>query len=256
MKVQGWVFVVSNPSAPELSRISFSVKQPATRVQELNKTKDGLPFVLEYEVIVDQPRRYRDLACRKLEEAGKHEWKEWFRCSPVEAAMVIREVVGERGIVAESLKRLEKTERDEILFPGREPGEMARPDAVALEETGKSEEDPARSAREKLHEELEKVRQELAAHEKRPAEGPAVKELNLEVSSDTVERGFPWDYVALLFADIGCVYIAFSATGLFTAVLAALLAVGLSALLGYLIWSYREEARKRNAASKEENRLS
>ncbi|HNT27206.1 MAG TPA: hypothetical protein PKH10_03410 [bacterium] len=250
MKVQGWVFVVSNPSAPELSRISFSVKQPATRVEELNRTKDGLPFVLEYEVIVDHPQRYKELACRELTAAGKHEWKEWFRCSPVEAAMVIRKVIGEHGIVAESLKRLEKTGRDEVAFPDRETMESVRPETVAPEEASRKDEDRARSEREKLHEELEKARQELAAQEKRPDEGPAVKELNIEVSSDIPERGFPWDYVALLVADTGCIYIAFSATGLFTAVLAALLAVGLSALLAYLIWSYHEETKKRDATKK------
>lgn len=251
MKVQGWVFIVSNPSAPELSRISFSVKQPATRVEELNRTKEGPPFVLEYEVIVDHPRHYKELACRELEAAGKHEWKEWFRCSPVEAAMIIRKVIGDGKIVAESLKRLEKAEQDEALFPSREIIESVRPEAVLLlEEDEKKDENRARSEREKLHEEVEKARQELAAQEKKPDEGPAVKELNIEASSDAPERGFPWDYVALLIADTGCIYIAFSATGLFTTVLAALLAIGLSALLAYLIRSYHEETKKRDAAKK------
>ncbi len=118
MKARGWVFVVTNPLAPELCRVSFSAKDPEWRAREMNRNGAEHPFVVEYAVAIDNPHWYKLMACRKLTEEGKQEIKDWFRCPSEDAAAAVREAVGKNRIFSELIRGIENVKRAEPLPDG------------------------------------------------------------------------------------------------------------------------------------------
>lgn len=95
--MRGWVYVISNKAMPHLVKIGFTLKDPDARARELEQTGVPHPFVVEYEVLVRNPRVLEQCAHRKLE--GHRERKEWFRCTVAQAVASIRAVVGQTAIV-------------------------------------------------------------------------------------------------------------------------------------------------------------
>jgi hypothetical protein len=87
MGTRGWVYVISNKSMPGLAKIGYSSKDPHGRAQELDNTGCPLPYVVEYDVLVESPREVEQQAHQQLSE--KREGKEWFRCSLEEAIATV-----------------------------------------------------------------------------------------------------------------------------------------------------------------------
>ncbi len=112
MIVRGSIYVVTTPLSPDLCLIGFSAKTLELRIKEMMKKKPGQRFIIEYAVVVDNPHRHCHIAREKLMEQGKHEWKEWFRCAPDEAAMVIRDAIGRARIYSEEVRGEERLQKD------------------------------------------------------------------------------------------------------------------------------------------------
>ncbi|MDP3007730.1 MAG: DUF1566 domain-containing protein [Methylococcales bacterium] len=87
--MKGWVYIITNKAMPNLLKVGFSTKDPELRAQELHTT--GVPhrFVVEYDVLVNEPTDIEQAAHNLLK--NYHENKEWFNCSIETAVMAIRQ---------------------------------------------------------------------------------------------------------------------------------------------------------------------
>lgn len=95
MKIRGWVYVLSNEAMLGLLKVGYSTKDPKLRSAELNGT--GLPydFVVEYDVLIENPRDIEQLVHREL--SSFHEKKEFFRTTISTVVRAIRKVAGATG---------------------------------------------------------------------------------------------------------------------------------------------------------------
>ena len=109
--MKGWVYVMTNPSMPGLIKVGFSMSDPELRAQELANT--GVPgtYLVEYEVLTNNPFRVEQAAHARL--SHRHEGKEWFRCATEEAVASIRVVVG-GDIINEEFKKASRQKALEI----------------------------------------------------------------------------------------------------------------------------------------------
>lgn len=64
-----------------------------------------LPYVVDYEVLIEHPRDIEQQVHRKLFEFRKG--REWFRCTPEFAVSVVQQIVGD-GAIVESFKRADR----------------------------------------------------------------------------------------------------------------------------------------------------
>ena len=109
--MKGWVYVITNKSMPGLVKIGYSMQDPELRARELNHTGSPSPYVVDYEVLVDEPRQIEQIAHRKLQ--AKNEGKEWFRCSAEEAIAAIKSVAGP-SVQVENFKRADRAKAESI----------------------------------------------------------------------------------------------------------------------------------------------
>ncbi len=100
---RGWVYVLSNKAMPGLLKIGFSTKDPMDRAVELEGTGVPFSFVLEYDVLVQDPRSVEVNTHRSLSQ--RHEAKEFFRTSVDDAISAIKAVMAEQGKQAFSEQR-------------------------------------------------------------------------------------------------------------------------------------------------------
>jgi hypothetical protein len=102
MSVRGWVYVLTNKAMPGLVKIGFSTKDPFLRAQELEGTGLPHPYVVEYDVLVIEPRDVEQAVHTQLR--AHNESKEFFRAEVIAAVNAIREVIAsqEKSIIAES----------------------------------------------------------------------------------------------------------------------------------------------------------
>lgn len=86
--MKGWVYIITNKAMPNLVKVGYSTKDPELRAEELHTT--GVPhrFVVEYDVLVHEPRDIEQVAHNLLK--NYHANKEWFNCSVETAIMEIR----------------------------------------------------------------------------------------------------------------------------------------------------------------------
>jgi len=75
--VKGWVYIISNKAMPDMIKVGYSTKDPKERANELG-TGSPYPYQVEYEVLVDNPRKIEKLSHDIL--SFVNEGKEWFRC--------------------------------------------------------------------------------------------------------------------------------------------------------------------------------
>lgn len=89
------MYVLSNKGIQDLVKIGFSTKDPAMRAIELEGT--GLPYeyIVEYDVLVDDPRAVEQATHRRLRDV--HANKEFFKIDIENAARTIREVIASQG---------------------------------------------------------------------------------------------------------------------------------------------------------------
>jgi len=100
MSIRGWVYVITNRALPGLVKIGYSTKDPSLRADELNHTGCPTPYVVEYDVLVIDPREFEQKIHASLHEVI--EGKEWFRCSLSHAIHAVKSVVGENIIIEKS----------------------------------------------------------------------------------------------------------------------------------------------------------
>ncbi len=99
MGVRGWVYIVTNVCMPGLVKVGYSTKDPGLRAEELNHTGVPTPYVVEYDVLVVEPRTVEKCVHESLQE--HHAGKEWFKCGIEQAIRAIRTAAGD-GLIFES----------------------------------------------------------------------------------------------------------------------------------------------------------
>jgi hypothetical protein len=103
--MKGWVYVITNKAMSNLVKVGFTLKDPDQRANELNHTGTPHPYVVEYEILVDNPHDIEQATHKYLRV--KREGKEWFRCYPEEAIAWIKTAVG-NGFYAENYKKADR----------------------------------------------------------------------------------------------------------------------------------------------------
>ncbi len=91
--IRGWVYIIINQAMPDLVKIGYSTKDPIMRAQELNNTGSPHPYIVAYDVLVHDPKKFE----HQIHETckNKREGKEWFNLSVPDAIVVIRNVTGD-----------------------------------------------------------------------------------------------------------------------------------------------------------------
>jgi hypothetical protein len=105
--MKGWVYVITNKAMPDIVKVGFSTKDPAARADELNHTGSPHPYVVEYEMLIEDPYRIEQLSHRHLSQF--HERKEWFKCCVEQAIAAIQKAANGRQIT-EDFKRASREE--------------------------------------------------------------------------------------------------------------------------------------------------
>ena len=121
--MKGWVYVISNKAMHGLVKVGFSTKDPELRAAELNHTGSPHPYVVEYEMLIEEPYQIEQHTHRLL--SAKREGKEWFRCSAEEAVVAIKHIAGTRAI-SETYKRAERAKAETLHQQEREEQEAGR----------------------------------------------------------------------------------------------------------------------------------
>jgi T5orf172 domain len=103
--MKGWIYVISNKAMPNLIKVGHSTKDPQLRAQELDHTGAPHPYLVEYEMLIEEPSKLERQVHKVL--SSVHERKEWFRCTAEEAIAAIQLAAGGRAI-NESFKRAER----------------------------------------------------------------------------------------------------------------------------------------------------
>jgi hypothetical protein len=109
--MKGWVYVITNKSMPGLVKVGYTSKDPALRANELNHTGSPHPYVVDYEVLVDEPYKIEQKTHNRL--SSFFEGKEWFRCSREKAIAAIQSETN-GAIHLENFKRTEAVKVQEI----------------------------------------------------------------------------------------------------------------------------------------------
>lgn len=111
--MRGWVYVITTKAMPDLVKVGYTSKDPESRAQELYTTGTPHPFVVDYEVLVENPFQIEQRVHRALNTV--HENKEWFRCTVEESVIAIKEAAGNE-ILLENFKKLEKIKIESQIY--------------------------------------------------------------------------------------------------------------------------------------------
>ena len=109
--MKGWVYIISNPAMPGLIKVGYSTKDPALRARELNNTGAPHAYLVEYEMLIEDPFQVEQQAHKSLRSFREN--REWFRCSCEEAIAAIQRVSGGRAI-NEAFKRADRERAEKI----------------------------------------------------------------------------------------------------------------------------------------------
>lgn len=109
--MKGWVYVITNKAMPGLVKVGYTMKDPELRAAELNHTGSPHPYVVDYELLVEEPRDIERDTHSRLRSF--REGKEWFRCSSEEAIAAIKALVGPPPLV-ENFKRADRERAEDI----------------------------------------------------------------------------------------------------------------------------------------------
>ena len=111
--MKGWVYIITNKAMPGLVKVGQSSKDPELRAQELGNTGIPHPFLVEYDILIDNPYEVEQKAHKSLKKY--REGKEWFKCSIELAAEEIKKVIAntKREIYHENLINLEIRKKQE-----------------------------------------------------------------------------------------------------------------------------------------------
>lgn len=109
--MKGWVYVITNKAMPGLVKVGYSMKDPDFRAAELNHTGAPHPYLVEYELLIEEPYTVEQKTHKLLSQ--KREAKEWFRCSPEEAVAAIKQIAG-NSTINETYKRAERAKAEAL----------------------------------------------------------------------------------------------------------------------------------------------
>lgn len=121
--MKGWVYVISTKSMHGLVKVGFSTKDPELRAEELNHTGSPHPYVVEYDMLIEDPYAIEQKTHQFL--SLKREAKEWFRCSAEEAVAAIKQVSGTDAI-SETYKRADRAKAEALHQQELEAKEIKR----------------------------------------------------------------------------------------------------------------------------------
>lgn len=86
----GWIYILSNPSMPNLIKIGKTTRQVQTRVKELNRaTGVPTPFKIEYAFYVTDCHAVENAVHRALRHARTNSRREFFTVTPEDAKIVV-----------------------------------------------------------------------------------------------------------------------------------------------------------------------
>lgn len=125
--MSGWVYVITNKAMPGIIKIGFSTRPPERRAAELNHTGTPHPYLVDYEIKVNNPRLVERRAHERLRY--RREGKEWFRCSVEEGIAAIKAAAGARF----QNERSRRAEREKARTLQRQEIERRKHEAI-LEE--------------------------------------------------------------------------------------------------------------------------
>lgn len=148
--MKGWVYVFSNKAMPGLVKVGFSTKAPELRAAELNHTGSPYSYVVEYEMLIEEPYQIEQQTHRLL--SAKRAAKEWFRCSAEEAVAAIKQIAGPRAI-SETYKRAERAKAEALHQQELEKQEASR----KREKAKKDFENWLRNEEATIHEKYERL---------------------------------------------------------------------------------------------------
>ena len=92
----GWVYILTNPAIKGLIKIGYSTRDPVIRAHEMKTTGVPHEFILQYDVLLYNPRKFEKEIHRKLESFN--EKKEWFGCTKEFAISTIQKITKEHSI--------------------------------------------------------------------------------------------------------------------------------------------------------------
>ena len=130
--------MLSNKGHPGLVKVGFSTKDPERRAKELGGTGQPHPFVVDYEVHIDEPHAIEQAVHKLLRQFREQKQKEFFRCAPEVAVAAIRNIVGASHYY-EKFQRADRKKVEEVTRL-REEGLASERRKVATETEKKKEE--------------------------------------------------------------------------------------------------------------------
>ena len=146
--MRGWVYVMTNQAMPGLVKVGASGKDPFERAKELRGTHNPHDFVVEYDVLVEDPFSLESAAHQLLSHVrvvGDGQGIEFFRCSVDEATIAIRALTKQNHL----FEVFHKDNRDAVL--AAEQKELSRIETERLSRERALEEE--RAAAEQLRQE-------------------------------------------------------------------------------------------------------
>jgi hypothetical protein len=109
--MKGWVYVISNRAMPGLVKVGYSTKDPDLRAADLNGTGSPHPYVVEYDMLIEEPYQLEQQTHKYLSHVRDR--KEWFLCSAEEAIAAIQRAANGTAIV-ENFKRAHREKAEGI----------------------------------------------------------------------------------------------------------------------------------------------
>lgn len=124
---------------PGIYKIGYSLKDPALRADELNSAASPHPFIVEYEVLIDDPFTVEQKTHSFLMEY--REGKEWFRCSFDKCVSAIKQCYSGKIYHESFLKknREEEHQRDKQIEAERRRKENFEKNKQIVEEARQKE---------------------------------------------------------------------------------------------------------------------
>jgi len=115
---------------PGLVKIGFSMRDPVNRASELDNTGSPHPYVVEYDMLIEDPQQLEKQVHETLKNAN--EGKEWFRCSVHDAIKEIQKAsLGK--FIYQNYTNNEK-ENDRVVYWHKEI-DMERPPSKTAQDT-------------------------------------------------------------------------------------------------------------------------
>lgn len=179
---KGFVYIISNKAMPGLFKVGYTLKDPALRAQELDSTGVPHPYLVEFEILVDDPYTLEQNVHSYLKEYNEN--KEWFRCNFDECVIAIHKCY--RGKVY--YERILKKEREQEYRR-----KQAEEQKIQAEKERARREQQAENERAKKEHQAREVQKQKDAKEKALLD----EELNAYIQTK-LRKGFLWLTLAVV----------------------------------------------------------